>query len=108
MNTITCAVCGATLQTPGDVCADAVANGWEVMDGGARCKKCRMAGNSGKISFVQRFFGGLPRWKDCDLTHLETIALNSPHYTAITLTLGREDILSLIAEVRAARAAGKD
>lgn len=49
MNTLTCAICGATLQTSGDVCAEAAAKVWEIADGGARCKKCRMAGNSGKF-----------------------------------------------------------
>ena len=49
MNSITCAICCATLQTSGDVYAEASANGWEIADGGARCKKCRMAGNSGKF-----------------------------------------------------------
>lgn len=70
MNTITCAVCGATLQTSGDVCAEASAKGWEVMDGGARCKKCRMAGISGKI----REIPGNSRLSDAELDELEALA----------------------------------
>ena len=70
MNTITCAVCGATLQTPGDVCAEAAAKGWEIADGGARCKKCRIAGNSGKI----REIPGNSRLSDAELDALEKLA----------------------------------
>ena len=65
MNTIICAICGATMQTPGDVCADAAAKGWEVADGGARCKKCRMAGNSGKFREIPGFrMRSLTSWKN--------------------------------------------
>lgn len=104
MNTITCAVCGATMQTPGDVCAEVAAKGWEVMDGGARCKKCRMAGNSGKI----REIPGNSRMTDAEIMRLDALANAASPGDTITIMLGREDILSLIAEVRAARAAGKD
>lgn len=70
MNTLTCAICGATLQTSGDVCAEANAKGWEVMDGGARCKKCRMAGNSGKF----REIPGNSRLSDAEIDELEKLA----------------------------------
>ena len=70
MNTITCAVCGATLQTPGDVCAESAAKGWEVADASARCKKCRMAGNSGKI----REIPGNSWLSDAELDALEKLA----------------------------------
>ena len=64
MNSITCAICGATLQTSGDVYAEAGANGLEIADGGVRCKKCRMAGNSGKFREIPGFrMRNLTRWK---------------------------------------------
>lgn len=70
MNTLTCAICGATLQTSGDVCAEAAAKGWEIADGGARCKKCRMAGTSGKFPEIP----GNSRLTDAEIDELEKLA----------------------------------
>lgn len=154
MNMIICAICGATLQTSGDVCAEAAAKGWEVMDGGARCKKCRMAGTSGKF----REIPGNSRLTDAEIDELEKLAGEArkgpwridkvynaeecyggisdadgctivqcyvffcPECGEFVTETGierKEDaeyiaaanpaaVLSLVAEVRAARAAGKD
>lgn len=150
MNTLTCSVCGATLQTSGDVCAEASAKGWEVMDGGARCKKCCMAGNSGNL----REIPGNSRLSDAEIDELEKLAgeatpgpwgtdshnlyvftedcvniCEGRGYGALSYQFDNDGertveqicknikyiaaanpaaVLSLIAEVRAARAAGKD